>query len=100
MNVQPLDTNQITQRILPATMLRRNIGRILDQLPQSGNMIITKDGRPVAELTAISPDKLLTFSQRVDKVKTLLGGFKLGILQTPEQLTKDYDKTYDEMLPR
>ena len=81
-------------------MLRRNTGQVLDKLPQYGNIIITKDGRPVAELVAISPDRLLTSSQRVDKVKTLLGGFKLGIKLTPEQLNKDYDEIYDEMLPR
>lgn len=100
MNVQTLNVSQITQRLLPATMLRRNIGQVLDKLSQFGNIIITKDGRPVAELVAISPDRLLTSSQRVDKAKTLLGGYKLGIKLTPAQLNQDYDKTYDEMLPR
>lgn len=99
MNVQPFDVSQITQRLLSATMLRRNTGQVLDKLAQSGGVIITKDGRPVAELTAISPDRLLASSQRVDKIKTLLGGFSLGIKQTPKQLNKDYDKVYDEMLP-
>lgn len=79
-------------------MLRRNTGLVLDKLAQSGGVIITKDGRPVAELTAISPDRLLTSSQRVDKIKSLLGGYKLGIKLTPEQLNKDYDKSYGEML--
>lgn len=95
------DIDDITQRLLPLTVFRRNAGEVLARLPKVGTFILTKDGRPIARLSTLEErTKIETTKERLVKLKPLIGGFRLGIGLTPKQLNKLIDKSYEEMLPR
>ena len=92
---------QPTPMLIPLTDLRRHAGKIFNQLPQLKLFIILKDGRPVGKITPME-ESLPKSSLKDDlkKIRQLAGGFRLGINLTPKQMNEDYDKMYDQMLPR
>lgn len=90
----------LTKRLLPLTVLRRKAGEVLAKLPEVGSYLVTKDGKPVAKLSALSTQEHKeTVKERLERLKPLIGGFKLGISMTPKQMNKLLDKRYEEMLP-
>lgn len=91
------DPNQPRQNLLPLTVFRRNVGSFVKKLPQTGSLILTKGGTPVAQVVPIVQTD--SVEKKLAKLKTLLGGFHLGN-PTPEELNNSYDQMYDEMLPR
>lgn len=98
---ETFDTNEITKRLLPLTLFRRRAGDVLANLSKVKVYIITKDGKPVAKLTTIDEPTLEeTGPQRLAKVKSLSGGFRLGKGMSPPQINKLLDKRYEQMLPR
>lgn len=96
-----LNVNEITKRLLPLTLFRRRAGDVLKNLSQVKMYVITKDGKPVAKLTALDePVSEETKHQRLAKLKSLSGGFRLGKGMSPSQIDKLLDKRYEQMLPR
>ena len=93
--------DELTKRLLPLTVLRRKAGEVLAKLPEVGSYLVTKDGKPVAKLSAlVTIEHKETVKERLTRLKPLIGGIKLGIGMTPKQLNKLLDKRYEEMLPR
>ena len=95
----PLD--DIHQHLVSLTDFRRNAGRYVDTLPQKGPLTILRGSKVVAHLIPPTEKKpAMSVEERIKKVRELAGGFRYKIELTPEQLNKEYDKMYDEMLPR
>lgn len=93
--------DKFTKRLLPLTVLRRNAGEVLRKLPSVGTYILTKDGKPVAKLTAISETKERLKDEikgDIKKIRKLAGGLSLGKL-SPEELNRIIDKQYEQVLP-
>ncbi|MEK9143823.1 MAG: hypothetical protein AAB481_04330 [Patescibacteria group bacterium] len=96
-----ISLDDINQHLVSLTDFRRNAGRYVDTLPQRGPLTILRGSKVVAHLIPPAEKKpTLSTEERVKKVRELAGGFKLGINLSPEQLNAQYDKMYDEMLPR
>ncbi len=53
MNLQTFDINEFNNRIVPLTYFRRNAGEVFDKLSSLGQLIIIKDGQPIARLSSI-----------------------------------------------
>lgn len=95
----PLD--DIHQHLVSLTDFRRNAGKYVDRLPQQGPLTILRGSKVVAHIIPpVEKKPTMSVEERIKKVRELAGGFKLGINLTPEQLNEEYDKMYDEMLPR
>jgi hypothetical protein len=98
---QIISLNEINKHFISLTDFRRNAGRYINTLAQKGPYAILRGSKVVAELTApVQSEPKLSTAQQIKKVRKLAGGFSLGINLTPEQINKEYDKMYDEMLPR
>lgn len=87
----------MNQIIVSITDFRRNAGAYVDKaIP----LTIVKGSRVVGTYTPANNASNLTPKERVEKVKKLAGGFHFGKGLTADQMNKEYDKMYDEMLPR
>ncbi len=87
--------------IISITNFRRNAGNYLDQLELGNSFTIIRDSAPVAKLVPVTNQpSASTLAQDLAKIKKLAGGFKLGKGRTPKQMNQDYDRMYDQMLPR
>jgi len=53
--------DELTKKLIPITELRRNAGSILNKLPVAGSFVLTKSGKPIAELVAIGKSKKAKF---------------------------------------
>lgn len=96
-----LSLDDLSQHLVPLTDFRRNAGKYVDKLPQQGPLTILRGSKVVAHLIPpIEKKPTMSVEERIKKVRELAGGFKLGIELSPEQLNEEYDKMYDEMLPR
>lgn len=91
------DIKEITKRLLPITELRRNAGAILDKLPEVGSFILTKSGKPVAEILALEETKKKLFKkskgawvgtelEKIDFYKLILKRRKAGSRKAPVKL--------------
>lgn len=54
MNISSVSVADIANQMVPLTYFRRNAGDVLAKLANAGQLIIIKDGKPVATLTAVS----------------------------------------------
>ncbi|MBI5614051.1 hypothetical protein HY947_03955 [Candidatus Gottesmanbacteria bacterium] len=98
---QTISLNDMNKHFISLTDFRRNAGSYIDTLAQKGPYAILRGSRVVAQLIApIESEPELSTEERIKKVRELSGGFKLSINLTPKQLNEEYDKIYDEMLPR
>ena len=98
---QTISLDDIGQHLISITDFRRNAGRYFKNLPQNGPYTILSGGKVMGHVIGPTTAKpMLSTEERVKKVRELAGGFKLGIDLSPEQLNEEYDKMYDEMLPR
>lgn len=52
--MKSIDINEVSQRLLPITDLRRNTGEVFDKLNKVGFYIVTKDGKPIAQIRPIT----------------------------------------------
>lgn len=96
-----ISLDDINQHLISLTDFRRNAGKYVDNLPQQGPLTILRGSKVVAHLIPpVEKKTILSAEERVKKVHELAGGFKLGIKLSPKQLNEEYDKMYDEMLPR
>ncbi len=96
-----ISIDDIHKHLVSLTDFRRNAGRYVDRLPQQGPLTILRGSKVVAHLIPPTEKKpVMSMEERIKKVQELAGGFKLGISLTPKQLNEEYDKMYDEMLPR
>ena len=87
----------MSQIIVSITDFRRNAGAyIAKAIP----LTIVKDSRVVGNYMPIDGSKILTTGQKIDKLNKLSGGLSLGKDLTAKKMNSDYDKVYDEMLPR
>ena len=50
-----MDILDVANQMVPLTYFRRNAGAVLEKLSTLSQLIIIKDGKPVATLTSISP---------------------------------------------
>ncbi len=95
----PLD--DIHQRLVSLTDFRRNAGKYVDRLLQQGPLTILRGSKIVAHVIPPTEKKpVMSVEERIKKVRGLAGGFRFKISLTPQQLNEEYDKIYDEMLPR
>ncbi|MBM3282698.1 hypothetical protein FJY90_00455 [Candidatus Gottesmanbacteria bacterium] len=93
--------DDFTQRLLPLTVLRRKAGEVLAKLQEVKVYVVTKDGKPVAKLSALNePAVVETTKERLARLRSLIGGFRLRIGLTPRQLNKLIEESYEKMLPR
>ncbi|OGG19214.1 hypothetical protein A2721_00045 [Candidatus Gottesmanbacteria bacterium RIFCSPHIGHO2_01_FULL_47_48] len=87
----------MNQVIVSITDFRRNAGAYIDKaIP----LTIVKDSRVVGQYTPSNTSSMLSPEERVERVKQLAGGFNFGPRKTADEMNRDYDKMYDEMLPR
>lgn len=82
--------------IVSITDFRRNAGAYIDRAVP---ITIVKDSRIVGEFVPASKSKS-SVKDDLKKLDQIAGSLHLGIHMTPDELNKDYDKMYDEMLPR
>lgn len=54
MNLQTFDINEFNNRIVPLTYFRRNAGEVFGRLSQIKQLLITKDGVPLAIISDLS----------------------------------------------
>jgi len=54
MDLATFDINEFNSRTIPLTYFRRNAGEVFDRLSKSKQLIITKDGKPLAIITGLS----------------------------------------------
>ena len=54
MNTSLGTITDIANQMIPLTYFRRNAGDVLDKLADLGQLILMKDGKPVATLTSVS----------------------------------------------
>jgi len=54
MNLNTFDINEFNNRIVPLTYFRRNAGVVFDRLSQIKQLLITKDGIPLAIISDLS----------------------------------------------
>ena len=54
MHTPSIPITDIANQMVPLTYFRRNAGDVLNKLADLGQLIIIKDGKPVATLTAVS----------------------------------------------
>ncbi|OGG29327.1 hypothetical protein A2973_04390 [Candidatus Gottesmanbacteria bacterium RIFCSPLOWO2_01_FULL_49_10] len=93
--------DDINQHLVSLTDFRRNAGRYVDKLPQQGPLTILRGSKVVAHLIPpVEKKSTMSVEERIKKVRELAGGFRYKIELTPKQLNEEYDKMYDEMLPR
>lgn len=97
-NLQTIE--DFSKRLLPLTYFRRNAGEVMARLPKVGTFILTKDGKPVARLSILKEEtKEGDIEKNIAKLKSLVGGFKLGKGMSPAKINKLLDARYAEMLP-
>lgn len=93
--------DDIGQHLVSLTDFRRNAGKYVDKLPQQGPLTILRGSKVVAHLIPpIEKKSTMSAEERVKKVRELAGGFHFKISLSPKQLNEEYDKMYDEVLPR
>ena len=98
---QIISLDQINQQLVAITDFRRNAGSYINKLNSLGSFFLTKDGKPVAQVTAVPKQRTKKqINDDIKKIRKLAGGFSLKVHMTPDELNADYDKMYDEMLPR
>jgi len=99
-NTQFQDIDILVNKILPLTQLRRNPSKALAKLEEVGGFIITKDGKPVGKLLPLKKkEKEISKEEMLSKIKTLSGGFKIGIKVKPSQIKKLINQSYEKVLP-
>ena len=66
-----MNISDIASQMIPLTYFRRNAGDVLEKLADLGQLIIIKDGKPVATLTSISPtiQNSVNWNNFLEKVK-------------------------------
>lgn len=84
-------------QLVSITDFRRNAGAYIRMAKP---LRIIKDSREIGTYTPSFSTSSLTAYERVKKVQELAGKLNLGIGLTADQMNEDYDKMYDEMLPR
>ncbi|MBI3955789.1 type II toxin-antitoxin system prevent-host-death family antitoxin [Candidatus Gottesmanbacteria bacterium] len=97
---QTISIDDISQHLVSITDFRRNAGSYLDRIHSVGSYVLVRDGTPIVKVTPIKKADTLSTKDKLSALKRLVGGFKLGIGLTPEELNESYDRMYDEMLPR
>lgn len=92
--------DDLIDRLLPLTYFRRNAGKVMAKLPMVGTFILTKDGKPVAKLSAVEPKfSKEKVEENLIKLRRLAGGFHLGKDLTPSKINKIIKKSYAKNLP-
>ncbi len=85
-------------QIVAITDFRRNAGAYIDQ---SVPLIIVRDSQVVGSYVPTAKKIIkMTTKEKLEKLKQLTGGFHFGKGLTADQMNHEYDKMYDEMLPR
>jgi len=98
---QTISFDDISQHLVSITDFRRNAGRYLNQLSQGRSFVIVRDSVPIGTLIPTQNKSTKTTRQAdIDTIRRLSGGFHFPKSLSPDQLNKEYDKMYDEMLPR
>lgn len=98
--MQNINIDDLTKRLIPLTYLRRNTGEVLDKLRIEGELLLTKDGRPVAKLSSLEAvSEKRDVATDIKKIRQLAGGFHLGKI-TPKQINRIIEKSYEKMLSR
>ncbi len=96
------DIDDLTERLIPLTFFRRNAGEVLAKLQEMGELVVTRDGKPIARLSSIQDTtrQKKNIEADLEKLKRFAGGLHLGIKMSPKQLNKLIEKSYEKMLPR
>lgn len=71
MKTAQMNISDIANQMIPLTYFRRNAGEVLEKLTDLGQLIIIKDGKPVATLTSVSPtiQSSINWSKFLEKVR-------------------------------
>ena len=94
-----INLEQVIEKILPITELRRNPGGVFRRLPEVKGFIITKGGKPVGKLYPMeNKSGSSTIQENLKKLKAVVGGFDLKISLSPRQINEIIDRSYEEML--
>lgn len=98
--MQQTDINDFTQRLLPLTVFRRNAGMVLEKLKGSGELIITKDGKPIARLSSLeTEDTNENTEKKLTRLRKLAGGLRFKKQLSPQDINRKLDKRHEKMLP-
>lgn len=84
-------------QLVSITDFRRNAGAYIRMAKP---LRIIKDSQEIGTYTPSFPANDLTIEEKLKKLQQIAGGFSFKTKMTPKQLNDDYDKMYDEMLPR
>lgn len=94
--------DDLAKRLIPLTYLRRNAGEVLAKLQEMGELVVTRDGKPIARLSSFK--ETATHKRNIEadleRLRHFAGGLHLGIRLSPKQLNKLIEKSYEKMLPR
>ena len=98
---QTVSLDDIGKHLVSATDFRRRTGWYLDQLSQGKSFVILRDNVPLGTVTPMQNiSRAESRKADIEKIRKLAGGFHFGKSLSPDQLNEEYDKMYDEMLPR
>lgn len=86
----------MNQTIVSITDFRRNAGAYINRAVP---LTIVKDSKIVGEFVPAKKTKK-SIDEDIKIIRRLAGGFNFGKGPTPEEMNEEYDKMYDEMLPR
>ena len=100
---QLIGINELTERLLPLTYFRRNAGQVIKKLDKVGSVILTKDGKPIAELISLKKqgkkeEKDKAVEENLKKLYKFAGGYDFGPI-SPRKIKKIIMKHYEKVLP-
>lgn len=87
-------------QILPITYFRRNAGKYLDKLDSLEKLMLTRGGKPVAELRAFSKEEPENPETILFKIAAFSQGFNSGAKFSTKKIKKILLNQYDRVLPR
>lgn len=89
---------KLAEKLLPLTEFRRRAGAALDRLDHQGELILTKDGRPIARIISLGKSREDSRGDYREKARRLAGGLHLGKL-SPQKVKKIIYEQYPKVLP-
>lgn len=86
-------------QILPITDFRRNAGKYLDKLGSLEKLMLTRDGKPVAELRTLSREEPKNPETILFRISAFSQGFRSGAKFSTKKIKKILLNQYDRVLP-
>ena len=87
-------------QVVSTKQLREDFSSVLELLALGQDVTLTYRNRKIAKIKPFKRRKRsVSGEEAAAKIRKLAGGYRLTRHLSPDELNKDYDKMYDEMLP-